>query len=103
MLNPGIPLDMDWVQRTAVNLPAVKLRASQLGTRRTVKNEPNNAKQGGAEKKECEDNEDTRKEGTEYRIEHDMNGFGGDGGDFGDNGKGSMMIVMMMTMMTMIA
>lgn len=37
MLNPGINLDMDWVQRTSVNLPAVKLRASQLGTRRTVK------------------------------------------------------------------
>ena len=35
--NPGIPLDLEWVGRTRVNLPAVKRRADTLKTRRSVK------------------------------------------------------------------
>ena len=35
--NPGIPLDLAWVQDTRINLPAVKRRADTLGTKRTVK------------------------------------------------------------------
>ena len=35
--NPGIPLDLAWLESTRVNLPAVQRRAATLGTRRTVK------------------------------------------------------------------
>lgn len=35
--NPGIELDLEWVQSAIVNLPAVNRRAATLGTRRTVK------------------------------------------------------------------
>lgn len=35
--NPGYDLDLDWVQRVKVNLPAALRRAEQIGTRRTVK------------------------------------------------------------------
>ncbi|XP_077972547.1 deoxyribose-phosphate aldolase-like [Styela clava] len=35
--NPGIELDLDWVQRTIVNLPAVNRRAETLPKKRTVK------------------------------------------------------------------
>ncbi|CAM9550669.1 unnamed protein product [Lampetra planeri] len=35
--NLGLELDLDWVSRVQVNLPAVKLRAEQLQARRTVK------------------------------------------------------------------
>nr|XP_032815965.1 deoxyribose-phosphate aldolase [Petromyzon marinus] len=35
--NVGLELDLDWVSRVQVNLPAVKLRAEQLQARRTVK------------------------------------------------------------------
>lgn len=35
--NPGIPLDLGWVQDTQVNLSATQRRASTLGTRRSVK------------------------------------------------------------------
>jgi len=35
--NPGIDLDLAWVQNSNVNLPAVNKRAATLGTRRTVK------------------------------------------------------------------
>jgi len=35
--NPGVPLDLEWVNRTRVNLPAVKRRADTLKTRRSVK------------------------------------------------------------------
>ncbi|XP_037080228.1 deoxyribose-phosphate aldolase-like [Pollicipes pollicipes] len=37
--NPGLPLDLAWVNSVRVNLPAVKRRAETLGTRRTVKKE----------------------------------------------------------------
>lgn len=35
--NPGIPLDMGWVNRTRINRSAVERRAATLGTRRSVK------------------------------------------------------------------
>ncbi|MBC7871361.1 MAG: deoxyribose-phosphate aldolase [Chitinophagaceae bacterium] len=35
--NPGMPLDMGWVNRTRVNRSAVERRAATLGTRRSVK------------------------------------------------------------------
>ena len=35
--NPGTGLDLAWVERSEVNLPAVLRRAATLGTRRTVK------------------------------------------------------------------
>lgn len=35
--NPGVPLDLEWVNRARVNLPAVKRRADTLKTRRSVK------------------------------------------------------------------
>lgn len=35
--NPGIPLDLGWVNNTTVNLSATQRRASTLGTRRSVK------------------------------------------------------------------
>ena len=35
--NPGIPLDLGWIESTRVNLPAVQRRAATLGTKRTVK------------------------------------------------------------------
>jgi len=35
--NPGLALDLAWVNSVSVNLPAVKRRAEQLGARRTVK------------------------------------------------------------------
>ncbi|CAK8683810.1 deoxyribose-phosphate aldolase-like [Clavelina lepadiformis] len=35
--NPGINLDLEWVQKTAINLPAVNRRAATLPTKRTVK------------------------------------------------------------------
>ena len=35
--NPGMPLDLEWVSRTRVNLPAVKRRADALKTRRSIK------------------------------------------------------------------
>jgi len=35
--NPGLALDLAWVNSVSVNLPAVKRRADQLGARRTVK------------------------------------------------------------------
>ena len=35
--NPGIPLDLEWVSRSRVNLPAVKRRADTLKTRRSIK------------------------------------------------------------------
>lgn len=35
--NPGVPLDLEWVNRVRVNLPAVKRRADTLKTRRSVK------------------------------------------------------------------
>ncbi|XP_033103162.1 deoxyribose-phosphate aldolase-like [Anneissia japonica] len=35
--NPGIKLDLEWVSNVHINKPAVFKRASQLGTRRTVK------------------------------------------------------------------
>jgi len=37
--NPGIPLDLGWVNRVRVNRSAVERRASTLSTRRTVKQE----------------------------------------------------------------
>ncbi|MBV9259056.1 MAG: deoxyribose-phosphate aldolase, partial [Ktedonobacteraceae bacterium] len=37
--NPGMPLDMGWVQRVHVNRSAVERRAATLVTRRTVKKE----------------------------------------------------------------
>ncbi|XP_077999870.1 deoxyribose-phosphate aldolase-like [Glandiceps talaboti] len=36
-LNPGIDLDLEWVQKVKVNLPAVNKRADELKTKRTVK------------------------------------------------------------------
>jgi len=35
--NPGIELDLAWLEKVYVNLPAVKRRADTFGTRRTVK------------------------------------------------------------------
>ena len=35
--NPGMPLELDWVQDVRVNRSAVERRAASLGTRRTVK------------------------------------------------------------------
>ncbi|XP_020604673.1 deoxyribose-phosphate aldolase-like [Orbicella faveolata] len=35
--NPGVPLDLEWVSRARVNLPAVKRRADTLKIRRSVK------------------------------------------------------------------
>ncbi len=35
--NPGMPLKLDWLKNTQVNLSAVERRAATLGTRRTVK------------------------------------------------------------------
>ncbi|XP_070582008.1 deoxyribose-phosphate aldolase-like [Ptychodera flava] len=37
--NPGTELDLDWVQSVKVNLPAVKKRADEIKTKRTVKNQ----------------------------------------------------------------
>src|SRR3989440_8532293 len=37
--NPGMPLDMDWVDRVHINRSAVERRAATLSTRRTVKKE----------------------------------------------------------------
>jgi hypothetical protein len=38
-LNPGTPLDIGWVQSVRVNKSAVESRASEIGTRRSVKKE----------------------------------------------------------------
>ena len=35
--NPGVPLDLPWIESVRVNLPAVKRRADTLKTRRSVK------------------------------------------------------------------
>ena len=35
--NPGMALDLAWLEQVRVNLPAVKRRAETFGTRRTVK------------------------------------------------------------------
>ena len=35
--NPGMDLDLAWLEKVRINLPAVKRRAETLGTRRTVK------------------------------------------------------------------
>ena len=35
--NPGMNLDLAWLERVKINLPAVKRRAETLGTKRTVK------------------------------------------------------------------
>ena len=37
--NPGIPLDLAWVERAKVNLPALLRRAASHNARRTVKME----------------------------------------------------------------
>ena len=37
--NPGIPLDLGWVERSRVNLPAVQRRAATHKTRRSIKKE----------------------------------------------------------------
>src|ERR671925_630457 len=37
--NPGIPLDMDWVDKVHINRSAVERRAATMSTRRTVKKE----------------------------------------------------------------
>src|ERR671923_1248750 len=37
--NPGMPLELDWVEAVRVNLSAVERRAGTLRTRRTVKKE----------------------------------------------------------------
>jgi deoxyribose-phosphate aldolase len=37
--NPGIPLDLSWVNDTTVNLSATQRRAKTMGTRRSVKKE----------------------------------------------------------------
>jgi deoxyribose-phosphate aldolase len=37
--NPGLPLELDWVEDVRVNRSAVELRAATLGTRRSVKKE----------------------------------------------------------------
>lgn len=36
-LNPGLPLDLGWVQSVRVNRPGIEQRASEIGTRRSVK------------------------------------------------------------------
>ena len=35
--NPGLPLELDWVEDVRVNLSAVERLAATLGTRRSVK------------------------------------------------------------------
>ena len=35
--NPGTELELGWLEKVRVNLPAVKRRAETLGTKRTVK------------------------------------------------------------------
>src|SRR5688572_32958326 len=35
--NPGIPLDMGWVEAVTINRSAVERRAATLGTRRSIK------------------------------------------------------------------
>ena len=35
--NPGMELDLAWLEKVRINLPAVKRRAANLGTTRTVK------------------------------------------------------------------
>ena len=35
--NPGVELDLSWLEKVRINLPAVKRRAATLGTKRTVK------------------------------------------------------------------
>jgi len=35
--NPGMELDLAWLETVRINLPAVLRRAASLGTRRTVK------------------------------------------------------------------
>lgn len=35
--NPGLPLELDWIERVRVNRSAVERRAATLGTRRSVK------------------------------------------------------------------
>jgi deoxyribose-phosphate aldolase len=35
--NPGVPLDLGWVEEVRINRSAVERRAATLGTRRTVK------------------------------------------------------------------
>ncbi|MBC7146982.1 MAG: deoxyribose-phosphate aldolase [Thioclava marina] len=37
--NPGMPLDLSWFDRIAVNTPAAQARAAQLSTRRSLKKE----------------------------------------------------------------
>ena len=37
MNNPGIPLDLNWIQKTNINLPSVNRRAETLRTKRSVK------------------------------------------------------------------
>ena len=37
--NPGVPLDLGWVEEVRINRSAVERRAATLGTRRTVKKE----------------------------------------------------------------
>jgi deoxyribose-phosphate aldolase len=37
--NPGLPLDLDWIERVRVNRSAVERRAATMATRRTVKKE----------------------------------------------------------------
>lgn len=37
--NPGMPLDLSWFDRIAVNTPAAQSRAAQLSTRRSLKKE----------------------------------------------------------------
>ncbi len=39
MRNPGLPLELDWVEQVRVNRSAVERRAATLGTRRSVKKE----------------------------------------------------------------
>ena len=38
-LNPGMPLNMDWVQKAHINRSAIERRAATISTRRTVKKE----------------------------------------------------------------
>ena len=38
-MNPGTELHFDWLERVAINLPAVNRRAATLPTKRTVKKE----------------------------------------------------------------
>src|SRR3954471_2879020 len=37
--NPGVPLDLEWVEAVRINRSAVERRAATLRTRRTVKKE----------------------------------------------------------------